>query len=138
MVPEPILVVAAIIRKDGKFLIAQRKNDRTSESGRWEFPGGKVRVGEHPEDALIREIKEELGIWIGNLRFFQVVSHMSKTRAGQPGKHVVINAYLADWISGELQSIDCQDARIVSLEDFGRFDFLDADREIIRKLILKY
>ena len=134
MVPESILVVAAIIRKDGKYLIAQRNDDGTSESARWEFPGGKVHAGERPEAALIREIKEELGIGIGNLRFFQEVSHITKSRTGQMGKHIVIKAYLADWTGGELKLTDCQDAKLVIAEDLGKFDFLDADREIIRKL----
>ena len=76
-----------------------------------------------------------MGIGIGNLRFFQEVSHISKPRAGHPEKHVVIIAYLADWVSGELKAIDCQDAKLVPAGDLGKFDFLEADQEIIRKLI---
>jgi 8-oxo-dGTP diphosphatase len=57
-----ILVAAcALIDADGRVLIAQRPEGR-SMAGLWEFPGGKVEAGERPEEALIRELKEELGI----------------------------------------------------------------------------
>jgi len=57
-----VLVAAcALIDTDGRVLIAQRPEGK-SMAGLWEFPGGKVDPGERPEDALIRELKEELGI----------------------------------------------------------------------------
>lgn len=122
-------VVAAIIRKDGKYLIAQRKRDGSANSLKWEFPGGKVEKNEKPEEALIREIKEELGIWIANLRHFTDVSDTTG--------RITISAYLADWIDGDLEPIECEDARLVDLEDaleLAGFDFLDLDKKIIKKL----
>ncbi|MEE3119530.1 MAG: (deoxy)nucleoside triphosphate pyrophosphohydrolase, partial [Pseudomonadota bacterium] len=57
-----VLVVAcALVDADGRVLVAQRPTGR-SMAGRWEFPGGKVEVGETPEAALVRELAEELGI----------------------------------------------------------------------------
>ena len=53
-----IEVVAGVIYKDDKFLIAQR-NFKKAQGGLWEFPGGKVEQGETPQEALKREIKEE-------------------------------------------------------------------------------
>jgi 8-oxo-dGTP diphosphatase len=66
MAPEPakplVLVVAvALVDADGRVLLAQRPEGKTM-AGLWEFPGGKVQPGETPEVALIRELKEELGI----------------------------------------------------------------------------
>ena len=59
-----VLVVAcALIDPDGRVLIAQRPEGKPL-AGLWEFPGGKVEAGEKPEDALIRELKEELGITV--------------------------------------------------------------------------
>jgi 8-oxo-dGTP diphosphatase len=59
---ETLLVVAcALIDVDGRVLIAQRPEGK-SMAGLWEFPGGKPEAGERPEDALIRELKEELGV----------------------------------------------------------------------------
>ncbi len=56
-----IPVVAGFIKKDGKILIGQRPVDN-SLAGQWEFPGGKIELGETPEQALTRELNEELGI----------------------------------------------------------------------------
>jgi 8-oxo-dGTP diphosphatase len=60
---QPIVLVAAValVDADGRVLIAQRPPGK-SMAGLWEFPGGKVRAGETPEMALVRELKEELGI----------------------------------------------------------------------------
>jgi 8-oxo-dGTP diphosphatase len=58
-----LVVAAALIDADGRVLLAQRPKGKALE-GLWEFPGGKVDAGEGPEDALIRELKEELGITV--------------------------------------------------------------------------
>jgi 8-oxo-dGTP diphosphatase len=58
-----IKVVGAIFTKDGKYLAARRKMEK-SAGGLWEFPGGKVELHEHPENALVREIREELTVEI--------------------------------------------------------------------------
>ncbi|EAX47152.1 NUDIX hydrolase [Thermosinus carboxydivorans Nor1] len=62
-------VTAAIIINDGKVLIAQRAENQKL-AGKWEFPGGKIESGETPEECLIREINEELGINIEVNDFF--------------------------------------------------------------------
>jgi 8-oxo-dGTP diphosphatase len=56
-----LLVVAALILRDSKILVCQRRRD-DSHALEWEFPGGKVEAGEKPQDALLRELREELGI----------------------------------------------------------------------------
>jgi 8-oxo-dGTP diphosphatase len=58
-----LVVAAALIDPDGRVLIAQRPPGKTL-AGLWEFPGGKIEAGETPEDALIRELREELGITV--------------------------------------------------------------------------
>ena len=60
-VPTVLVVAVALIDPDGRILIAQRPEGKQL-AGLWEFPGGKVEPGERPEQALIRELKEELGI----------------------------------------------------------------------------
>ncbi|GHA48094.1 NTP pyrophosphohydrolase [Amylibacter ulvae] len=72
-----VLVVAvALIDTDGRVLLAQRPEGK-SMAGLWEFPGGKVESGEKPEDALIRELNEELGIdtWASCLAPLTFASH---------------------------------------------------------------
>ena len=61
--PQPLMLVVAValVDADGRVLIAQRPESR-SMAGLWEFPGGKIEADERPEDALIRELREELGI----------------------------------------------------------------------------
>ncbi len=61
--PQPVVLVVAValVDADGRVLIAQRPEGKNM-AGLWEFPGGKVEAGERPEDALIRELREELGI----------------------------------------------------------------------------
>ncbi|MBN9188662.1 MAG: (deoxy)nucleoside triphosphate pyrophosphohydrolase [Microbacterium sp.] len=61
--PPPLEVVAAVIVDGGRILACRRSPGR-SAAGRWEFPGGKVEPGETPEAALVREIREELGVEI--------------------------------------------------------------------------
>lgn len=63
--PQPVVLVVAValVDPDGRVLIAQRPEGKNM-AGLWEFPGGKVEAGERPEDALIRELAEELGITV--------------------------------------------------------------------------
>lgn len=75
---KPIILVAAValVDTDGRVLLAQRPEGK-SLAGLWEFPGGKVEAGETPEHALVRELKEELGIdtWTSCLAPFTFASH---------------------------------------------------------------
>ena len=71
-----LVVAAALIDRDGRVLLAQRPPNK-SMAGLWEFPGGKVEDGENPEDSLIRELNEELGIdtWGSCLAPLSFASH---------------------------------------------------------------
>ena len=126
-----LLVVAAIIKRNGKYILAQRKDDCKSAPGKWEFPGGKVEFGEDPMDALKREIKEELGISIENLRVFDVTSSFNPN-SRYP--HIVMISYLADWKSGKIELLDCKDVKMVKLEELDNFDLIQGDAELVRVL----
>jgi 8-oxo-dGTP diphosphatase len=79
--PEPrkrLLVVAALVRAEGRVLLSQRRADQSLPLC-WEFPGGKVEPGEPPEAALRREVQEELGCEIAVGRIFEVVFHAYET-----------------------------------------------------------
>jgi A/G-specific adenine glycosylase len=69
-----LTAVVAVIRRDGKVLI-QKRPEKGLLAGLWEFPGGKLRPGETPRQALCREIKEELGIVVKNMAFLTRVKH---------------------------------------------------------------
>ncbi len=124
-----LLVVAGIIRKDGRILIAQRKEDCRREPCKWEFPGGKVEDGESPEKALGREIMEELGIAIR-----VVGAPYTETRIESGGITIRLVAYLADWAGGEPKAIDCKDFRWVGIGELRSFEWAAADLPIVERL----
>ena len=76
ILPTVLVAAVALIDAEGKILLAKRPQGK-SMAGLWEFPGGKVEEGEAPESALVRELKEELGIDVepGALRRLTIVSH---------------------------------------------------------------
>lgn len=120
------VVVAAAIECDGRYLAARRTRPE-DVAGRWEFPGGKVEPGEGEEQALAREIREELGVQIA-------------VGARIPGEwplhgDLVLHLYAATIIDGEPAPLDHHDAlRWVPPEDFDSVDWLPSDREAVRAL----
>jgi len=129
LVPKQIQVVAGLIFRDGRLLVCQRH-----ENGRfplkWEFPGGKVELGESDVEALGRELREELGIAVReakpvfqhehvypggpavSLRFFRILSH-----------------------DGAVQNLVFQRIEWVDWVALENLDFLEADRPLIQRLV---
>ena len=92
-----IEVVAAIITQDCKVLCVQRgEHAKDYISFKWEFPGGKVEVGENSEEALVREIQEELAAEIHELQFLMTVEH------SYPDFHMTMHAYTCTLKTGEI------------------------------------
>ncbi len=83
-----IEVVAAIIKKDDKIFITKRSYGEFIDM--WEFPGGKVEVGETQEEALIREIKEELELDITNLNYLTTVEY------DYPSFHLIMHCFICE------------------------------------------
>jgi mutator protein MutT len=133
MISKTFYVSCGIIRKDGKVLIAQRMPDSFLEADKWEFPGGKIEPGESPEQCLVREIKEELGISIGVDRLLTKNTHVYK----KDGKdiEVHIHAFLADWLEGNPERIACQAFRWVDKEELHSFPFVEGDKMMIDLLL---
>lgn len=94
-----ILVVAGVIMREGKILLAKRPSG-DSEGGKWEFPGGKVEPGEDPRDALLRELREELGVETEAGPVLEVISVASADR------HLVLLYFACDLIAGEPVPLD--------------------------------
>jgi mutator protein MutT len=92
-------VSAALIFRDGKLLITQRRA-KSHLGGLWEFPGGKLEAGETFEQCLVREIREELGVEISVGELFSEISH------DYPEKSVRLEFFICKLISGEPQPLD--------------------------------
>lgn len=126
-----IICSAAIIRRDGKILIAQRKPDSRLEPLKWEFPGGKIEFSEDPKECLVREIREEMGFDIAVGDIFDVVSH--NYRKDGETHHVLLLCYLCDYVGGTPRPLDCHDIRWVKGEEIAGFDFAAADVPVVKK-----
>lgn len=125
-----ILVCAAIIQSENKILICQRPKDSKAGSLKWEFPGGKIEFGESPQDALFREINEELGVNISISNLFSVSSHVYQNQT-----HVILITYLCKIVSGEIQKREIADFKWAEKSLLPSFDFLSADLPIIQKIL---
>ncbi len=116
-----ITVVAALIKKDNKYLIARRSTGSEEVLGKWEFPGGKVELGESEEQAIEREIKEEFEMTIKANRF------LINNVCDYPSKTIDLRLYECKYISGEFHLHDHSEYRFVEKEDLIKFDLCPAD-----------
>ena len=128
--PGPALrfVAAALILRGGEVLIGQRRADQPMAL-QWEFPGGKIESGESPEQALARELDEELGI--------RAVIGPPVTRIRHNYRHggaVDLQFFAVHEFSGEIENRIFEQVRWTRLEDLPGYDFLAADRGLIRDL----
>ena len=120
------VVVAAAIERDGRYLAARRTKPDWA-AGRWEFPGGKVEPGESDTDALVREIREELGdeIAVGALVPGEWPLH----------DDLVLHLYFATLINGEPEALDHHDElRWLTPDGFVDVSWLEADVDAVRAL----
>ena len=123
---EKIKVVAGIILQNDKLLICQRSNLKDHPL-KWEFPGGKVKKDETNEEALIREINEELSILITN--YNELMNHNFYYK--DLSKTVSIKFYLIQNFSGKiLKSVHSQ-LKWIEIKDIHEYDFLEGDYKII-------
>ena len=119
-----LIVVAAIIRQNGRILITQRSAN-THLAQLWEFPGGKVEPGETHQDALRREIREEIGLEIDIHGLVFEVAH------DYPGRSVRLHFYDCSVITGMPQRLQVSDLRWVYPSELEAAEFPAADQELI-------
>lgn len=118
-----INVVAAVIMRDGKVFATQRGYGDFKDG--WEFPGGKVEAGESPEDALRREIREELETEIG-------VGHLIDTvEYDYPAFHLSMRCYACSIVSGNLHLVEHEAARWLTADELHCVNWLPADYQLI-------
>ncbi|WP_170973591.1 pyrimidine (deoxy)nucleoside triphosphate diphosphatase [Citrobacter sp. wls710] len=122
-------VVAAIIERDGKILLAQRSPD-ADQPGMWEFAGGKVEAGESQPEALIRELREELGIDAVVGRY--IASHQREVS----DRLIHLHAWHVPSFQGELNAYEHQYIVWCSPEEARRYPLAPADIPLLEAFIL--
>ena len=121
------VVVAVAFDKDGRFLMTSRPEGKVY-AGYWEFPGGKLEPGETGEQAIVREIQEELEVTIGNLDYLCTVEHDYETF------HLSMQCYLASILSGEFKEHAHEDMKWLDTNNLWDVDWLPADVKVVREL----
>lgn len=123
-----INVVAAIIRDADDHIFATQRG-YGEWKGWWEFPGGKIEAGEKPEDALKREIREELDVEI------EVVELLTTVEYDYPKFHLSMKCYLCLLKAGKITLLEHEDAKWLSKADLDSVKWLPADEGIINYLL---
>ena len=122
------LVVAGLVIGEGeRVLITQRRADQALPL-QWEFPGGKVEPGEAPVDALVRELREELGVTVAVGRIWDVLFH------AYPAFDLVMLVYVCRIVEGSPRAVEVADLAWVVARDLARWDILPADRPLVERL----
>jgi len=124
-----VVVACALVDVDGRVLIAKRPQGRPM-AGLWEFPGGKVEVGETPEAAMIRELDEELGIKVmpACLAPFTFASHAYETF------HLLMPLFVCRKWDGEVRPREGQEIAWVRAKRLGDFEMPPADVPLVAML----
>lgn len=120
-------VVAALIEKNGCYLIAQRASGTLK--GKWEFPGGKVEEKEKEEDAIVREIYEELNISV------KCEGFVCKTVFIKDDKEITLNLYRCTYLSGEVVLSAHSSYIYVEKSLLGSYDLAPADLDLVNFIV---
>ena len=124
-------IVCAVVRKDDKYLCMQRLRkgpDYIAE--KWEFPGGKMEEGEDREEALIREIKEELDAQINIEKYFTTVEYDYKSF------YLIMHCFICNLIDENISLLEHSNAVWLDKNELGKLDWLPADIEVVESLIM--
>lgn len=121
-----IKVVAALIERDNKYLIAKRSTGSSDVLGKWEFPGGKVEKDEDEFIAIEREIKEEFEINIKAHKF------LTNNVCTYPDKIVDLRLYECEYLSGNFNLHDHFEYKFVSKEQLLEYDLAHADIQLAK------
>ncbi len=121
-------VVTALIRRQGKVLVGQRP-EGASLAGTWEFPGGKIELGESPEEALARELLEELGIdaEIGPLKF--AASHTY----GKTG--ILFLFFEVKYWKGQIKTQQHLELKWVTAKELNQLELPEANSKFLQKIL---
>ncbi|MEE9445346.1 MAG: 8-oxo-dGTP diphosphatase MutT [Cocleimonas sp.] len=121
------IAIGVIINDENQVLITKR-SAKQHQGNKWEFPGGKVETEETSQEALCRELKEEVGIDVQITDFLMNISH------SYDDKKVLLDVYEVKRWAGEARSLEDQLMKWVKKSDLKNYEFPDANADILRKL----
>lgn len=124
-----INVVAALIEKDNKYLIARRSTGDEKVLGKWEFPGGKVKENEDEMLAIEREILEEFELNI------KAIKYLTNSIYEYPNKVVNLKLYECKYISGTFNLHDHSEYKFVNKNELLNYDLCEADIKLAEYII---
>ncbi|MGI6173805.1 MAG: NUDIX domain-containing protein [Christensenellales bacterium] len=123
------VVAGVLMRGDGCVLISQRRKEQ-SQGLKWEFPGGKIESVESPEEALERELREELGILTRTGKLLMAI------RGRVEGKDLLLLYYESICLEGEPRAIDANKIEFAPISRLSEYDFGKIDREFVERHFL--
>ena len=128
---QPVVGVGAVIINEGKIALIKRGNEPSK--GKWTIPGGLVELGESPEQAVIRETKEETGLDVENPRLIDLVSNVDLDEKGKVKYHYVIIDYFVHVKNGNAQAAsDAVELRWVPFNEVEDYDLTNSFRLFFR------
>lgn len=127
--PGVLCVAAGILRRDYRILACRRRLDGAF-GGKWELPGGKLQDGEAPAEALVRELREELGI---EAHPGPEVDRITHAYDGHPS--VRLHFFEVDRFLGEPRNRAFEEIRWTALNELTSLDWLEADLQLVRRLV---
>lgn len=122
-----VKVVVAIIKDGNKVFITERGHGEFK--GKWEFPGGKIEEGETGEEAIVREINEELRSTVKVLKFFGEINDMHGDKCFN------VKFYICELVKGNLELTEHLASKWIEPKNIVQSDFMEADKEILDKLV---
>lgn len=125
---EKIHVAVAIIKNEHQQVLVSLRSEHVHQGGLWEFPGGKVEQGESAYAALVREIKEELGVRVLSANPYKIIEH------DYGDKRVKLDFYLVDGFSGDAKGLEGQQLRWQAISELDLLSFPDANQPVIKAL----
>ena len=125
-------VALALVQAENGWLVSRRSAGRVF-AGLWEFPGGKMEIGENPQSASAREAREETGVVV------EPVELLGEVESNHGGRRVVLHLVRCQWVSGEAAACDpaVEEVRWVGAEELAKLPMPPVNTQIISRLLAR-